>query len=43
MSLLRVVRGFTSARCFLSCTADEAKVDLWNVDDGSERQQGLLQ
>ena len=43
MSLLRVVRGLTSARCFLSCTADGAKVDLWNVDDGSGCQQWILE
>jgi len=43
MTLLRIVQGLTSGRCFLSCTPDGATVDLWNGDDGSGRQQWILE
>lgn len=43
MTLLRIVRGLTSGRRFLSCTPDGATVDLWNVDDGSGRQRWSLE
>ncbi len=43
MTLLRIVQGLISSRCFLSCTPDGATVDLWNVDDGSGRQQWTLE
>ena len=36
---LQVLRGLTSNRSLLSCTADGTKVDLWNTDDGSGRQE----
>lgn len=43
MTLLRILRGLSSGRCFLSCTPDGVKVDLWTVDDGSGRQQWILE
>jgi hypothetical protein len=36
---LQVLRGLTSNRSLLSCTADGTKVDLWPNDDGSGRQE----
>lgn len=36
---LQVLRGLTSARSLLSCTADGGTVDLFDQDDGSGRQQ----
>jgi hypothetical protein len=36
---LKVLRGLSSNRSLLSCTADGTTVDLWNTDDGSGRQE----
>lgn len=40
---LQVLRGLNSARSLLSCTSDGGKVDLFDKDDGSGRQQWLIQ
>jgi hypothetical protein len=39
---LQILRGLTTTRSLLSCTADGTKVDLFNVDDGSGRQRWLF-
>lgn len=36
---LQVLRGLSTNQCLLSCTSDGSKVDLFNRDDGSGRQQ----
>jgi hypothetical protein len=36
---IQVLRGLSLNRSLLSCTSDGTKVDLWNTDDDSGRQQ----
>jgi len=36
---LQVLRGLSSNRSLLSCTADGGTCDLWAIDDGSGRQR----
>lgn len=36
---LQVLRGLTNNRSILSCTGNGDNVDLWNLDDGSGRQE----
>src|ERR1700724_4663627 len=36
---IQVLRGLSSNRSLLSCTADGGRVDLWDTDDGSGRQE----
>ncbi|MGA7936705.1 MAG: CAP domain-containing protein [Kovacikia sp.] len=40
---LKIAAGVTTNRTFLSCTADGTKVDLYNIDDSSGRQQWLFE
>jgi hypothetical protein len=36
---IQVLRGLSSNRSLLSCVPEGTKVDLWNTDDGSGRQE----
>ncbi len=36
---IQVLRGLSTDRSLLSCSPDGTVVDLWNVDDGSGRQE----
>lgn len=41
-SRLQIIQGISNDRCFLSCTEDGSRVDLWHTDDGSGRQRWFL-